>query len=110
MIQTKLRVGAPAAQPQVDPQIAVPVALPSLDEIRQLAAILHKKGRPYTAEHWGWPVVYDPGTDEPPIDSQLTFTPASFWIGIWPLWYVSLTWEFGPAQEPSLLVGDENLV
>lgn len=108
----KLRVGEPPEELAELEEIAltVPVTLPEPEEIRALAWALHVKGKAYQAEMWGWPVSYDPGSPERPIDSKLTFTPAMFFIGVWPLWYVSYTWEYGQAAEPHVLVGDEYIV
>lgn len=105
----KLRVGEPpeALNEAEDNPLTVPVVLPEMVEIRKLAFALHAKGKSYEAEMAGWPVSYDPGCIEPPIDSKLTFTPALFFIGVWPLWYVSFTWEYGHDAEPNVLVGDE---
>jgi hypothetical protein len=84
--------------------------VPDMHEIRQLADKLHARGQEFEDEVWGWPVHYESELAEPPIDSQLTFTPASFWIGVWPVWYVSLTWEYGRDREPNMLIGQENLL
>lgn len=109
MIQTKLRV-SPFEPATLEEQLAIPIAVPEMKEIRELANQLHFAGVEYDGEVWGWMVHYDPELPEPPPDSQLTFTPAFFWIGVWPMWYVSFTWEAGHDQEPSVLVGEDNLV
>lgn len=109
MIQTKLKV-SPVEATTVDAQLAIPISIPEMEEIHQLANQLHKNGVFYEGEYAGWPVQYDPELAEPPLDSRLTFTPAFFWIGVWPVWYVSFTWERGHDQDPSILTGDENLV
>ncbi|MDQ3249206.1 MAG: hypothetical protein M3Q45_08365 [Chloroflexota bacterium] len=108
----KLRVGAPPEEfdSEDDIELSVPVLLPDLTAIRDFAFALHKQRHPYAGEWKGWPVSYDPGSNQPPIDSRLTFTPAVFFIGVWPLWYVSFTWEYGADQEPYVLVGDEYIV
>jgi hypothetical protein len=108
----KLRVGEPPEtfnEPE-DIELAIPVALPEMDDIRRLAFALHAKGKVYEGEMWGWPVSYDPGSPERPIDSKLTFTPALFFIGVWPIWYVSFSWEYDNDAEPHVLIGDENIV
>lgn len=83
----KLIVGEPpeALNEAEEITLTVPVVLPEMTEIRKLAFALHAKGKPYEAELGGWPVSYDPGSPEPPIDSKLTFTPALFFIGVWPI-------------------------
>ena len=107
----KLRVGEPPEEfnEAEDIALAVPVVLPEMVDIRKLAFALHAKGQAYEAEMSGWPVSYDPGSPEPPIDSKLTFTPALFFIGVWPIWYISFTWEYGHDAEPNVVVGDEYL-
>ena len=108
----KLRVAEPAAVYRTDegPAFTIPVALPEMDEIRRLALALHAQNRVYAGEMWGWPVSYEPESAEPPLDSKMTFTPAFFFIGIWPLWYISFSWDSGRDVEPSLLMGDEFVV
>jgi hypothetical protein len=109
---TKLRVGEPPETlnwPE-DIELAIPVALPEMDNIRRLAFALHAKGKTYEGEMWGWPVSYDPGSPEPPLASRLTFTPALFFIGVWPVWDVSFSWEYGNDAEPHIFIGDKNIV
>ena len=108
----KLRVAEPAAlyHAAEEQEYAIPVALPDLDEIRRLALALHAQNKVYAGEMWGWPVSYEPESAEAPLDSKMTFTPAFFFIGVWPLWYVSLSWDSGRDAEPSLLMGDEFVV
>jgi hypothetical protein len=110
VIQTKLRVSAPDENIRRDDQAIIPVTVPDIDEIRRFADELHARNVEFDDEVWGWPVHYDPELPEPPVDSRLSFTPASFWIGVWPIWYVSLTWEYGRGREPHVLVGQENMV
>jgi hypothetical protein len=108
----KLRVGGPPQEiyGAEEIELTIPVVLPEMDEIRQLAFTLHARGKAYETEMWGWPVSYDPGSPERPIDSKLTFTPALFFIGVWPIWYVSFSWEYDNDAEPHVLIGDENIV
>lgn len=107
----QLRVGEP---PEVleegDFPLTIPVTLPNMENIRAFAFGLHSRGQMYAGSLEGWPVSYTPATADPPLDSALNFTPALFFIGVWPLWYVSFTWEFGDDDEPSVLIGDEFLV
>ena len=84
--------------------------LPEIDEIRRLALALHGKNKAFAGEIWGWPVSYEPESAEPPLDSKMTFTPALFFIGVWPIWYVSFTWDSGRNAEPEVLMGDEFVV
>ena len=108
----KLRVAEPVAiyREDEDQALTIPVALPEMDEIRRLALALHTKNKAYAGEMWGWPVSYEPESAEPPLDSKMTFTPALFFIGVWPIWYVSFTWDSGRAAEPYMLMGDEFVV
>ncbi len=110
MTQTKLRVGAPANQDTGERQMLIPISVPDIDDIRSLAEKLHAVGAQFEGEVWSWPVNYEPELPEPPLDSNLTFTPASFWIGVWPFWYVSLTWEHGHDEDPSILIEQNNLL
>jgi hypothetical protein len=107
----KLKVSAPPEDfdDTEDIALAVPVTIPELQEIRHLAFTLHRQRRAFDGEQWGWPVSYEPESPNPPIESRLTFTPATFFIGVWPLWYVSFTWEYGRNVEPNILVGNENI-
>ena len=107
----KLKVGAPPEDfdEREDIALAVPVVIPAMQEIRHLAFTLHRQRRAFEGEQWGWPVSYAPESPNPPIESRLTFTPATFFLGVWPLWYVSFTWEYGRNVEPNILVGDENI-
>ena len=82
-------------------------AIPELADIHKLAIVLHERGLPYDDKVWDWPVYYTPSTPEPPIDSQMSFTPAGFFIGVWPIWYISSLWENGDNAAPSLSIGDE---
>ena len=108
----KLRIAEPTAEYYVDEETAVgiPVSLPELDNIRRLARQLHDQNHPYEGEMWGWPVSYSPESAVPPLDSKMGFTPALFFIGVWPLWYVSISWDAGREEKPNLLVGDENVL
>lgn len=107
----KLKVAPPPEDfdESEDIALAVPVTIPEMQEIRHLAFTLHRQRHVFEGEQWGWPVSYAPESPQPPIESRLTFTPATFFIGVWPLWYVSFTWEYGRNAEPNILVGDENI-
>jgi hypothetical protein len=71
---------------------------------------MHRRGEAYEGEAWGWPVSYTPEVQEPIPGSKMSFQPAVFTIGAYPIWFISFTWEYGKAQEPSILIEDENLV
>jgi len=105
----KVKVGKPSDTPDTD-QIVLPVAIPEFEEIRQLAIVLHERGKPYQDTVWGWPVRYSPMRPEPVPDSNMNFTPADMFIGVWPIWWVSIMWEDGNDQAPNVTVGDEELI
>ena len=105
----KVRVGAPN-QATDNEQIVLPIALPEIEDIRKLAIVLHERGKLYADTAWGWPVRYSPWCPTPPPDSKMTFTPADFFIGLWPIWWVSLMWENGNDTEPNIAIGDEELI
>jgi hypothetical protein len=71
---------------------------------------MHEKGKADVDEVWGWPVRYEPEVQQPIPHSNLQFRPAVFAIGVYPIWFVSFTWEYGKDQEPAVLVEDEKLV
>ena len=107
----QLRVGEPPEVVEDDDfELTIPVGIPDLTEIRAFAFGLHTRGEAYTGQLAGWPVSYTPATAHAPIESALTFTPALFFVGVWPLWYVSFTWEHGDDSEPAILIGDEYIV
>jgi hypothetical protein len=77
----------------------IPITVPEMAKIRQLADDLHAKEQPYSGEAWGWPVIYEAEYPEAPLDSNLTYMPASFTIGVFGVWFVSFTWEHGRTEE-----------
>ena len=105
----RVKVGA-AGEGKDSEQVVLPIALPEIEDIRKLAIKLHGRGAPYTDTLWGWPVKYSPSTSTPVPDSHMTFTPADFFIGVWPIWWVSLMWEDGDDQEPNVSIGDDELI
>ena len=104
----KVRVGEPSEE--LDQSFIVPIAVPELEDILKFASVLHDHGKRYDDVVWGWPVKYSPSSPTPPPDSNMTFTPADFFIGVWPIWYVSLMWENGDSAPPDVLIGDEDLI
>lgn len=88
----------------------VPVVIPELDEVRNLAGRLHTEGAPWEGEAFGWPAEYNPARAEPPLDSKMTFTPADFCIGESGIWFFSLLWERGRDAEPTEFVDDRNIL
>lgn len=88
----------------------VPVSVPDIDEVKHFAQDLHQKGQAWNGEAFGWPAEYNPGKADPPIDSNMTFTPADFCIGESGIWFFSLMWENGKEFEPVDFLDDRNIV
>ena len=78
----------------------LPLAIPDLKEVKAFANHLHILGKHWRGEIFGWPAEYTPESDQKPIDSNMTFTPADFWIGESDIWFFSLMWEYGKHKEP----------
>ena len=110
MIQTKVKISLGDIYDEIDHVPVIPISIPAMDEIQALAWAAHEKGTALTDEVWGWPVRYEPQVPEPVPHSKLPFRPAVFSIGVYPIWFVAFTWEYGHDQAPTLLVEDENLV
>jgi hypothetical protein len=93
-----------------DQPLVVPVCLPDLAEVRSLAERLHQKGEEYRGELGGWPVHYGPMHREALPGSSLPFTPATFMIGAFPVWAMSIDWENGQDADPLIWIWDDNIV
>ena len=74
MLNLKVRI--PAMDSETADRPAIPLAVPTIEEIRQMAETLHRKGQRFDGEAWGWPISYEPEDEVPPIDSRMTFTVA----------------------------------
>jgi len=92
----------------------------SLSDLIQFAKALHAAGQPWAGTALGWPADYTPEIkeenavfeeyDENGVVQTVVgprWSPASFCIGINDRWFVSLTWEFGPEEEPWVYLEDE---
>ncbi len=110
MINTKVKISLGELYDEIGHVPVIPISIPDLEDIKAFAWAVHDKGAAYEAEVWGWPVSYTPEVQEPIPHSNMQFRPAVFTIGVYPIWFVSFTWEYGKEQEPSVLVEDENLV
>ena len=110
MIQTKVKINLGDIYEEVGHTPVIPISIPTMDEIENLAQIAHVNALNYTGEVWGWPVCYEAEVPEPIPHSNMQFRPAVFTIGVYPIWFVSYTWEHGKTQAPTVLVEDENLV
>jgi hypothetical protein len=93
-----------------DDVFVVPILIPDLNEVRAFANKLHAQGKVWKGEAFGWEAEYHPERPEPPLDSNMTFTPADFCIGESGIWFFSLMWEHGKDQEPVEFLDDRNIV
>jgi hypothetical protein len=83
---------------------------PDLNEVRAFARHLHSAGKRWTGELLGWPAAYTPESRRRPAGSKRRFTPADFWIGESGIWFFSLMWERGKANEPAEFLDDRGIV
>jgi hypothetical protein len=88
----------------------VPILIPEVDEVRRFAGELHARGESWTGEVFGWPAEYHPQRPEPPLDSNLSFTPADFCIGESGVWFISLMWEHGKDAPPVEFIDDSHIL
>lgn len=88
----------------------LPVAIPDLQEVRAFAKTLHAAEKYWKGEFLGWQAEYTPGSNEKPLDSNMQFTPADFWIGESGIWFFSLMWEHGKNKEPVEFLDERGLV
>lgn len=102
---------------------AVPVVVPELSLVRELANRLHTHGEEYVGIAWGWPVYYEPELRDEAAEFQVPdgqggikveirpfATPASFTIGESGIWFYSLLWEKGRDQEPTAFMDERNIL
>jgi hypothetical protein len=52
-----------------------PLLVRALDEVRAAAMELHRQGKAWQGELFGWSAEYNPERAERPLDSTMTFTP-----------------------------------
>ncbi len=103
--------------------VVIPVAVPSLDEVRALAYRLHRLNQPYEDVVWGWPVYYDPELKEEETvfdvpdgaggfrtEFRPFWSPASFTIGESGVWFFSLLWENGRNEAPVEFLDNRNIL
>lgn len=88
----------------------LPVAIPDLREVKAFANTLHAAGKYWKGEFLGWQAEYTPSNSEKPIDSNMQFTPADFWIGESGIWFFSLMWEHGKDKEPVEFLDERGIV
>ena len=61
-------------------------------------------------EIFGWQAEYTPESDKKLEGSNMTFTPADFWIGESGIWFFSLMWEHGKDKEPVEFLDDRGII
>jgi hypothetical protein len=88
----------------------VPIVIPDLTEVRAFAVRLHKEGKPWQGDVFGWSAEYNPQKAEAPLESKLTFTPADFVIGESGIWFFSLMWEQGKDAPPVEFLDNTNIL
>ncbi|MFO7679950.1 MAG: hypothetical protein R6X34_07850 [Chloroflexota bacterium] len=105
MIATKIKITT-----AVDDMVTLPVLIPDLNEVRELARQLHKAGMAWQGEFFGWQAEYNPERAKRPLDSNMTYTPADFCIGESGIWFFSLMWEKGKEERPVEFLDDLGVV
>ena len=93
-----------------DHETILPLAIPNLKEVKAFANHLHSLGAYWNGEIFGWQAEYTPESNQRPIDSKMTFTPADFWIGESGIWFFSLMWEYGKAKDPVEFLDDRGII
>ena len=88
----------------------MPVVVPDLESVRELAEAVHAKKAPWQGEAFGWQAEYLPQRAEHPLESRLSFTPAEFWIGESGIWFFSMTWELAPDSSAIEYLDDSGIV
>ena len=88
----------------------LPLAVPDLKDIHSFANHLHALGAHWHGEIFGWQAEYTPESDQKPEDSNMTFTPADFWIGESGIWFFTLMWEHGKDKAPVEFLDDRGVV
>jgi len=88
----------------------LPVVVPETEAIRELAHRLHKAGRAWQGEAFGWQAEYVSQREVPPLQSRMGFTPAEFCIGESGVWFFSLMWENGRTADPVEFLDDSGLI
>ncbi|MBL8091911.1 MAG: hypothetical protein KF758_07260 [Anaerolineales bacterium] len=105
MLTVKVKIPA-----NMDYEQILPLAVPDLNEVKDFANHLHSLDKHWQGEIFGWKAEYTPESDQKPLDSNMTFTPADFWIGESGIWFFSLMWEDGKDKEPNEFLDDRGVV
>lgn len=88
----------------------LPLAVPDLKEVKAFANHLHSLGKYWQGELFGWQAEYTPESSKKPVDSNMTFTPADFWIGESGIWFFSLMWEHSKDKDPVEFLDDRGII
>jgi hypothetical protein len=105
MLTVKAKIPAHA-----DYEPFLPLEVPELKEVKAFAKHLHSFGKHWQGEIFGWQSEYTPESDQKPVGSNMTFTPADFLIGESGIWFFSLMWENGKDKEPVEFLDDRGIV
>ena len=105
MLTVKVKIPA-----HTDYESILPLAVPELKEVKAFANHLHSLGGHWQGEIFSWQAEYTPESAKKPEDSNMTFTPADFWIGESGIWFFSLMWEQGKDNEPAEFLDDRGIV
>jgi len=105
MLTVKVKIPA-----HTEHESILPLAVPELKEVKAFANHLHALGAHWQGEIFGWQAEYTPESDKKPEDSNMTFTPADFWIGESGIWFFTLMWERGKDKEPVEFLDDRGIV
>jgi len=101
----------------------VPITVPDLNAVRQLAHRLHETGEAWQGDAFGWSAEYQPEIDEQETEIEVYDTnghrhtvrepfwsPAAFMIGESGIWFFSMSWEQGSNEDPVEFVDDRNVL
>jgi len=105
MLTVKVKIHARAGYEPI-----LPLAIPDLSEVRAFANHLHALDKNWQGEIFGWQAEYTAESSSKPLDSNMTFTPADFWIGESGIWLFSIMWENGKDKTPVEFLDDRGVV
>ncbi len=88
----------------------IPVLIPDIQDIRDFALQLHRTNENWQGNVFGWDAEYQASLSESPENSQMSFTPATFWIGDATIWGFSMMWEDGDDKPPVEKVSNWNVI
>ena len=88
----------------------IPVLIPNIQDIRDFALQLHRTNENWQGNVFGWDAEYQASLSDSPENSQMSFTPATFWIGDATIWGFSMMWEDGDSKPPVETISDWNVI